>query len=322
MREKGICRVAVAMLLLPLLLGVASADAKKKHKKPKSPPVTVVSASQPTSADNDHVTVTATCPSGLIAVGGGFLTPSVFDMGSPTDINIPYESRRSGESAWQVSAVREDANGPGPDLPVTASVDCRSRTLAVKKTTGKKAGAAKKRKKRKLTVTEASSSSTALGSSGSQGTATATCPGRTQALGGGFSSSPSPSLSDPLAYPFFWGNHRNNPTTWLAAMSNVGTTARTVTSYAYCAAGLAIGETAAVAALPASAGSASSATALTPPCPKGKALLGGGFDNPPITVGSAIAILTGSSSTNGTWQVGAFNFSTHAGTLGSRGYCA
>jgi hypothetical protein len=308
--------------LLTVLLGVASADAKKKHKKAKSPPVTVVSASRPTSADNDHVTVTATCPSGLIAVGGGFLTPTVFDMGSPTDINVPYVSRRSGENAWQVSAVREDTNGVGPDLLVTTSVDCRSRTLAGKKTTGKKAGAAKKKKKRKLTVTEASSSSTALGSSGSQGTATATCPGGTQALGGGFSSSPSPSLSDPLAYPFFWGDYRNSPTTWLAAMSNVGTTPRTVTSYAYCAAGLKIAETSADVTLPGSESSASSATAVTPGCSKGRALLGGGFNNPPISMGSAIAILTGSSSVNGTWQVGAFNFSTHAGTLGSRGYCA
>src|SRR3954451_18801165 len=320
MREKGICRVAVAMLLLPLLLGVASADAKKKHKKSKSPPVTVVSAALPTSGDNDQGTVTATCPTGLIAVGGGFLTPSVFGRGSPTDINIPYESRRSGESAWQVSAVREDTNGPGPALPVTASVDCRSRTLAIKKATGTKA--AKKKKKKKLAITEVSSSSTAAGSSGSQGTATATCPAGRQALGGGFSSSPLPRLSDPLAYPFFWGDYRNSPTSWLAAMSNVGTTARTVTSYAYCATGLKIAETSADAALPASAGSVSSAIALTPPCSKGRALLGGGFSNPPITTGSAVAILTGSSSTNGTWQVEAFNFSTHAGTLGSRGYCA
>jgi hypothetical protein len=322
MNPRRIAWVVVMASLLTMLLGVASADAKKKHKKPKSPPVTVVSATLPTSGDNDHVTVTATCPTGLIAVGGGFLTPSVFDMGSPTDINVPYESRRNGESAWQVSAVREDTNGPGPALPVTASVDCRSRTLAVKKATGKKAEAAKKKKKKKLTITEVSSSSTAAGSSGSQGTATATCPTGKQALGGGFSSSPSPKLSDPLAYPFFWGNYRNSPTSWLAAMSNVGTTARTVTSYAYCATGLKIAETSADAALPASAGSVSSAIALTPPCSKGRALLGGGFSNPPITTTGAVAILTGSSSTNGTWQVEAFNFSTHAGTLGSRGYCA
>jgi hypothetical protein len=105
-------------------------------------------------------------------------------------------------------------------------------------------------------------------------------------------------------------------------MSNVGNTARTVTSYAYCAAGLKIAETSADAALPPSAGTASSAIALTPPCSKGKALLGGGFNNPPITTASAVAILTGSSSANGSWQVGAWNFSTNAGTLGSRGYCA
>src|SRR4051794_41203006 len=72
MREKGIFRVVVALLLLPLLLGVATADAKKKKKRPKSSPVTVVSATKSTSADGELATVVATCPAGKIAVGGGF----------------------------------------------------------------------------------------------------------------------------------------------------------------------------------------------------------------------------------------------------------
>src|SRR3954452_20939354 len=133
MREKGIFRVVVAVLVLPLLFGVASAEAKKKHKKPKSPPVTVVSASKSTSSDSEQVSVTASCPAGLIAVGGGFLSPAAFDSGSPTDLNLVYESRRISDTSWQVSAVREASGGPGPDLPLTASADCRSRALPAKK---------------------------------------------------------------------------------------------------------------------------------------------------------------------------------------------
>jgi hypothetical protein len=322
MRERGILRVAIVALLVPLLLGVASADAKKKHKKPKSPPVTVISASKPTSADGQTVTVTATCPSGLLAVGGGFLTPTVFDSGAPTDINIVYESRRSGDAAWQVSAAREDTGGSGPDLAVTANVDCRSAKLAVKKPAGKKASAAKKKKRKKLTITEVSASATAAGSSGSQATAAANCPPNTQALGGGFSSSPAPNLSNPLSYPFFWANYRNSPTSWTAAFSNVGSAARTVTGYAYCATGLKIAELTTTAPLAGSSSTASTATAMTPHCPGGKALLGGGFNNTPATASSAVAILTGSEPVNGSWQVSGFNFSPTSGTIGSSSYCA
>jgi hypothetical protein len=304
-----------------LVLGVGTADAKKKHKKPKAVPVTTVSASKSTSVDNQQVTVTATCPAGLLAVGGGFLSPPVLADGAPTDLNIVYESRRSGDAAWQVSAVREDASGAGPDLAVTANVDCRSAKLAGKKP-GKKASVAKKKKKKKLTVSEVSGTSTAAGSSGTQATAAATCPPNTQALGGGFSSSPTPNLSGPLSYPFFWADYRNSPTSWTAAFSNVGSVARTVTSYAYCAAGLKIAETSATTALPGSTTTASTAIAVSLPCPRGKALLGGGFNNTPASASSAVAILTASAPAAGAWQVGALNFSMTPGTLGALGYCA
>jgi hypothetical protein len=322
MRVKGIFRIVVALLLLPLLLGVASADAKKKHKKPKSPPVTTVSASKSTSSDSEQVTVTATCPGGLIAVGGGFLNPAAFDMGSPTDLNIVFESRRASDTSWQVSAVREQTGDPGPELPLTAIVDCRSAKLTAKKVSGKKADAAKKKKAKKLRITEVSASATAPPTTGTQATASAACPPGSEALGGGFSSSPAPVLSNPLSYPIFWANFRASPSSWAASFTNAGTTAHTVISYAYCATGLKIAETSADVALAGSAGTASTAIAATPPCPKGKAQLGGGFNNTPAANGSAIALLMGSSPVNGSWQVNAFNFSPVAGTLGSRAYCA
>ena len=322
MREKRIFRIVVALLLLPLMLGVATADAKKKKKKPKSPPVTVVSASKSTSSDSEQVTVTAACPSGLIAVGGGFLDPAAFDMGSPTDLNIVYESRRASDISWQVSAVREQTGDPGPELPLTAIVDCRSAKLTAKKQSGKKADAAKKKKARKLRITEVSGSATSQPVTGTQATASAACPPGTEALGGGFSSSPTPVLSTPLSYPIFWANFRTSPSSWSASFTNAGTTAHAVTSYAYCATGLKIAETSADVALAASAGTASTAIAATPPCPKGKAQLGGGFNNTPAATGSTIPLLTGSSPVSGSWQVSAFNFSSVAGTLRSRAYCA
>ncbi len=140
MSLRGAARIAaLVVILVPVLLGAASAEAKKKHKKPKSPPVSTVSATKTTSADNQQLTVTATCPSGLIAVGGGFLSPPVLDAGTPTDLNLVYESRRVGEGAWQVSSVREDEGSTGPDLSLTAIVDCRSTKLTAKKRAGKKA---------------------------------------------------------------------------------------------------------------------------------------------------------------------------------------
>lgn len=200
--------------LLPLLLGAAAADAKKKKKKPASPPVTVVSATGSTSADNEPVTVTAACPSGLLAVGGGFDSPVLLSGGAPTDVNLVYESRRTGQRSWQVSAVRENSGGPGPSLPTIAYADCRSSKLSSKKP-GKKASAAKKKAKKKLRITELSGSATSAATPGSQVTANASCPTGTKALGGGFSSSPAPNLgSGSVSYPIFWASYRTSSSDW------------------------------------------------------------------------------------------------------------
>jgi hypothetical protein len=175
---------------------------------------------------------------------------------------------------------------------------------------------------KKLRITEVSAPATAAAGNGNQATASAACPPGTEALGGGFSSSPTPVLSGSLTYPIFWANFRTIPSSWAASFTNVGATAHTATSYAYCASGLKIAETSTEVTLAASAGTASTAIAATPPCLKGKAQLGGGFSNTPAATGSAIPYLLGSSPVNGTWQMSAFNFSGVAGTLRSRAYCA
>lgn len=252
-------------------------------------------------------------------MGGGADAPAVFTSGV-SDANLVYESRRSAENAWQVSALRL---GHGPDLSFIASVNCRSRKLAVIKKGRKHAVEAKRKKRRKLTVTEVSASSTSAAAPAAQATATADCPAGKQALGGGFSSSPVSPVTDPEFDPFIWADYRNSPGSWRAALTTGSITAHTLTSYAYCAAGLKVVETSSDAALPAFGPVIQITTASAPPCPAGKAMLGGGFSNPPATVSSGIAFLTNFSSLiGGAWRVSAFNFNVVAGTLDSRGYCA
>lgn len=313
MREKGIFRIVVALLLVPLLLGVATADAKKK-KKPKSPPVTVVSASQNTSADGQLITVTATCPAGQLAVGGGYTAPLLASGTSLTDLNVVYESRRVGDNGWQVSAAREHSGGSAPSLPVTASVDCRTATLKKKKG----------RKKRKtLQISEVSAAGQLSSGSGGQSTATATCPAGTQALGGGFSSAPAPILTGSTSFAVFFASYKSSPTTWLAAFTNSGSTQRAVTSYAYCASGLKLTDLSAASTLPASSvGMLQSTTLASPNCPKGKSLLGGGFNSSAPGPAGPLPILTGSAAAGPSWHFTVYNLSEVPDNLVSQGICA
>jgi hypothetical protein len=320
MREKGIFRIAVLALVMPLLLGVASADAKKKHKKPKSPPVTVVSATKSTNADGELATMVATCPAGKIAVGGGYISPLLISGTTLTDLYIVYESRRLGDNSWQVSAGREHSGGPTPSLPLTATVDCRSTALTTKKP--KKASAAKKKKRKVLRISEVSVAGSPA-TSGNDSTATASCPAGTQALGGGFSSSPAPDLAGSTSFPVFFASYRSSPATWLSAFLNSGATAHAVTSYAYCAAGLKLKETDATFTVPASSmAGIESKTLPTPSCPKGLALLGGGFNSArPASMGP-LPIWTKSGPAGSTWEVGMYNISLVEDSLTSQGICA
>jgi hypothetical protein len=135
-------------------------------------------------------------------------------------------------------------------------------------------------------------------------------------------------IARPASRPWAAGSrprryHRDRPGSWTAALTTGSIIAHTLTSYAYCAAGLKVVETSSDAALPAFGPVTAITTATAPPCPAGKSMLGGGFSNPPATVSSGIALLTNFSSLiGGAWRVSAFNFNVVAGTLDSRGYCA
>jgi hypothetical protein len=320
MREKGIFRVVVALLLLPLLLGVATADAKKKKKKPKSPPVTVVSATKSTSADGELATVVATCPAGKIAVGGGFTSPLLISGTTLTDLYIVYESRRIGDNAWQVSGGREHSGGAAPSVPLTAIVDCRTTALSTKKP--KKAAASKKKKRKVLRISEVSATgNSAL--TAQQSVAAATCPAGTQAIGGGFSSAPEPELTGSNHFPVFFASYRSSPTSWFSGFTESGNTARTVTSYAYCASGLKLSETNSSLTVPASSmAGIESRTLASPGCPNGLALLGGGFNSSAPASGGPFPIWTKSGPAGPTWEVSMYNISETPDSLSSFGYCA
>ena len=218
MREKGIFRIVVLALLLPLLLGVAAADAKKK-KKPKSPPVTVVSATKSTSADGELATVTATCPAGKIAVGGGFTSPLLVSGTTLTDLYIVYESRRIGDNSWQVSGGREHSGGAAPSVPLTATVDCRSTTLSTKKP--KKASAAKKKKRKVLRITEVSATG-APAATAQQSSCHGHLPGRHPGDRRGLLLDARSEPDGLNSFPVFFADYQSSPTSWLSGFTESG----------------------------------------------------------------------------------------------------
>jgi hypothetical protein len=270
-----------------------------------------VSASQSTTTAGQLVTVIASCPSGF-AVGGGFASHPTISGTNVEGIYFVYESRPTSLNSWKLSAIRQDGTGPHP---LTAYVDCRSGKLPAKK-----GSSSKKKKKRKLRITEAAATGTAT--TDTEASATASCPPKTQALTGGFSISPNP-VSGSL--PLIERSFRTGPGAWTSAFFNIGSVARTVTSYAYCASGLNVTDSVGTATIPGSTGSTiGGATAVSAPCPVRRALLGGGFNLPSLSATNpgAVAIINTSQPVGGSWQITALNDSPNPGTIESHGYCA
>jgi hypothetical protein len=319
MKLRGARTLVLMAALLSLLLSVAPAQAKQKKA---SSPIKVVSATGSSSPSNRQLTVTAACPKGKLAVGGGFDSPFVFSDGTPAAFNFVYESRPASERSWQVSAVRADNGGTGPSAPTTAYADCRRAKLSKKKP-AKKASAAKS-KKGKLKVSEVSGSATTAAAALSQATATATCPAGTKALGGGFAWSPAPDLSGGGAggLAILWASYRGDPRNWASSITEASGVARTVTSYAYCAAGLKVSETSATAPFPATGGAFNSTVATSPSCPKGLAQLSGGFNSTPPSNTTAAVLMTSSKPVGRAWQNSGSSINGQPGSLTSFGYCA
>ena len=316
----------VALLALPV---GAVAKPKKKSVKPP-PPVVTATATAGTSADGQIASLTAVCPPGTVALGGGFSGEVGREGADPTDLYVIYESRRDSPTSWHVAATREDAGTQGSisTILITATVYCQSPNLGAAKKPRKprkpkKASTAKKRKMHKkpkqpqLQILEVSATGPTADRD-EQSTTTASCPAGLNVIGGGFSISPPPDLfASNLFFPRVWANHATSTNAWTASETTSGKTPMTLTSYAYCA------NTSPPLALTGfgSVGAGQTGSAATPACPADRLLIGGGFDNTPIPTGGSAEIPFESTGESGGWRISAFDDSFGPASLRAIAYC-
>ena len=191
-----------------LLLAPASALAKKKHKKPtKLGPVTTVTAAGPEVNGTGSVsTAVASCPPGTVVTGGGFSIP---DRYSPQTTAV-IESYRSGPGTWTVSALTS-----GPELGgVTAYGYCRSSTRP---------------------ITDAATSQILPGGLGQTTSTSSSCPAGSRLVAGGFQGSHTPATRS-VALP--QASLSTSGSTWTVVSLNNASPSQTVTTHAYCLAGI------------------------------------------------------------------------------------
>jgi hypothetical protein len=115
---------ALALLIAGALLLVVPAPAlAKKHKKKSGlgPVVTATVTGPVVTSPADSSTATASCPSGLQAVGGGFSAPFTSSVAM-----VVTESYRSSPGSWSVSGTLVAGSGAA-----TAYAYCRRNTLRV-----------------------------------------------------------------------------------------------------------------------------------------------------------------------------------------------
>jgi hypothetical protein len=312
---------AIALLALLALPAGAGAKAKKKKVKPP-PPVVTATATAGTSTDGQIVSPSAVCPTGTVALGGGFSGEVGLEEGTPTDLYVVHESRRDSPTSWHVEAARDDTGAKGNTISITVTVYCQSPNLgrAKKPKKRKKRRTAKTRKKQKqqtLLISEVSSTGPEAARY-AQSSATASCPAGLSAISGGYSLSPPPILSMNLKFPLVWANHSTSAQGWTASETTSGSTPLTLTTYVYCA------NTSAPLSLTGS-GSVNgdlTGSATTPPCPANRPLISGGFDNTPVSAGGTAELAIESTGSGGGWRTSAYNL--HAGapaSLQAIAYC-
>jgi hypothetical protein len=161
-------------------------------------------------ADSGEESATAKCKRGFRAVSGGFDGPGFSAEGAGAPYQIPIDSLRESRRAWTSSAYN-DSSEPGDFV---AFVNCSDELP--------------KLKTRSATVTIAN---------GDAGTATARCPRRGEAIGGGFAAGVA--NTDANALVFVSESRRNGKRGWAVSGDNQSGMnageALDLTALAYCA---------------------------------------------------------------------------------------
>jgi hypothetical protein len=293
-------RIGVVIACAALALSASPALAKKKGKKKPTfgPVVTVSVTGNVASTAGSESTATAPCPLGTKAVGGGFsVTPPTM-----TDAMLVDRSMRGPGESWTVRGNRLAGSGAA-----TALAYCRAT---------------------KKTILDVPASASVAPAGGAMGVATATCPGGSRLIGGGFESTKGPgntAVTGPQT------SLSQSPGSWTLISVNNTSAAQTVTAHAYCVAGIPapvlLNTT-----TPGTVPNYASATATTSACPapakkKGKAksakkkrkkkpvrkrLSGGGFASVNGATAAPVPFFHQSQLSSG-WHVAA----TNVGTAGS-----
>ncbi len=203
------------LLTCCLTLAVAASPASaKKHKKPTGlgPVVTATATGPVVTTPAGTSAATATCPSGLQAVGGGFSAP--FAPGAGLVVN---ESYRSSRHSWRVSAVLVSGSGAA-----TAYAYCRRKAIR---------------------VTDVAATDTLASGPGQSRLVEADCTPRDVALSGGFQMTSGPL---PAHLPIPEQSIGGGPVpggkppvgNWQVVAQNSSTGAQTITAHVYCATGI------------------------------------------------------------------------------------
>ena len=276
----------VVALISCAALALAPAAAGKKKRK--LGPVVTATASLTLPAQTPG-TVTATCPEGKKAVGGGFTVPRI--QGGPR-MNV-WTSLRTGDRDWSVTAA------PGLNSPaatVTAYAYCRR----VKKP-----------------IVDALGVGLVPANTG-VGTATATCPGAKQKLiAGGFESTFGPQFNH-VALP--QANHPSGNGWTVSAFNNSGG-AKTLIAHAYCTKGVRAAEQV-NAVQQTTVGPGSQLNAITPACEGKKRLSAGGFQISPNQNNNFVPVISDTRLDGETWLAQFVNaVGTSPATLVSHGIC-
>jgi hypothetical protein len=271
MGMKGIMARAALVALAALAVAAAPAMAAKKAP-PKLGKVKTVAASAASDGAQTPLTVTATCPSGKKAVGGGWTTPPV---ATPNAIFV-YQAHRGAGESWTVTA----RTGLNTGTQLTTYVYCR---------------------KVKKAITEVTSTSATPAVGGGEATATAQCPGSRKLIAGGFSATKG-NLPGDVAYPLA---AYPSGLAWIYTAHNNVSESIPITSYAYCAKGIknpAIRTQSATQTVPTNG----ALQVSTPNCPKKKPRLGaGGFQN--RTTSGAIPFVLENRANGKSWLVSTYN---------------